>query len=75
MLEAQQGDRISGKISRVQVASVAVAAMGTEASIGERIVAEASLHCGLAGFVIAAHVSMQKCHPGPHMLYVHAGSA
>ena len=26
MLEAQQGDRISGKISRKQVASVAVAA-------------------------------------------------
>ena len=35
VLEAQQGDRISGKISRAQVASVAVAAMGTEASIGE----------------------------------------
>ena len=34
MLEAQQGDRISGKISRAQVASVAVAALGTEASIG-----------------------------------------
>ena len=35
MLEAQQGDRISGKISRKQVASVAVAALGTDASIGE----------------------------------------
>ena len=35
MLEAQQGDRISGKISRAQVASMAVAALGTEASIGE----------------------------------------
>lgn len=35
MLEAQQGDRISGKISRKEVASVAVAALGTEASIGE----------------------------------------
>ena len=34
MLEAQQGDRISGKISRAQVASMAVAALGTEASIG-----------------------------------------
>ena len=34
LLEAQQGDRISGKISRAQVASVAVAALGTEASIG-----------------------------------------
>lgn len=35
VLEAQQGDRISGKISRAQVASVAVAAVGIEASIGE----------------------------------------
>ena len=34
ILEAQQGDRISGKISRAQVASVAVTALGTEASIG-----------------------------------------
>lgn len=39
------------------------------------IVAEASLHCGLTGIVAAAHVSMQKRHPGQHMLYVHAGSA
>lgn len=36
VLEAQQGDRISGKVSRAQVASVAVAALGTEASIGAR---------------------------------------
>lgn len=35
MLEAQQGDRISGKISRKEVASVAVAALGTEASVGK----------------------------------------
>ena len=37
MLEAQQGDRISGKISRKEVASVAVAALGTEASVGKRL--------------------------------------
>ena len=35
MLEAQQGDRISGKISRKEVASVAVSALSTEASIGK----------------------------------------
>ncbi|CAK0786611.1 hypothetical protein CVIRNUC_009825 [Coccomyxa viridis] len=37
VLEAQQGDRISGKISRAQVASVAVAALDTEASIGKTV--------------------------------------
>ena len=35
VLEAQQGDRISGKISRKEVASVAVSALSTEASIGK----------------------------------------
>ena len=34
LLEASQGDRISGKISRAEVASVAVAALGTAASVG-----------------------------------------
>ena len=37
VLEVQQGDRISGKISRAQVASVAVSALGTEASIGKSL--------------------------------------
>ena len=35
VLEASQGDRISGKISRKEVASVAVAALSTAASVGE----------------------------------------
>lgn len=35
VLEASQGDRISGKISRKEVAAVAVAALGTAASVGE----------------------------------------
>ena len=43
MLEAQQGDRISGKISRAQVASVAVAALGTGASIGRCLNASGQL--------------------------------
>jgi len=34
LLEASQGDRISGKISRIEVASVAVTALGCSASIG-----------------------------------------
>ncbi len=46
VLEAQQGDRISGKISRAQVASVAVAAIGTEASIGGHHCCGASLPSG-----------------------------
>ncbi|CAL5221994.1 g4282 [Coccomyxa viridis] len=37
VLEAQQGDRISGKISRKEVASVAVSALSTEASIGKTV--------------------------------------
>jgi len=35
LLEASQGDRISGKISRKEVAAVTVAALGTAASVGE----------------------------------------
>lgn len=35
LLEASQGDRISGKISRKEVAAVAVTALGTGASVGE----------------------------------------
>ena len=50
MLEAQQGDRISGKISRKQVASVAVAALGTDASIGEGHVI--CLASGLVGMIV-----------------------
>ena len=34
-LEASQGDRLVGKISRAEVASVAVAALDTPASVGE----------------------------------------
>ena len=34
-LEASQGDRLVGKISRAEVASIAVAALGTPASVGE----------------------------------------
>jgi hypothetical protein len=35
VLEASQGDRISGKISRKEVARVAAAALGTAASVGQ----------------------------------------
>lgn len=35
LLEASQGDRISGKTSRKEVAAIAVAALGTGASVGE----------------------------------------
>ena len=34
LLEAAQGDRISGKISRAEVADVIVAALGTPAATG-----------------------------------------
>lgn len=37
LLEASQGDRISGKISRKEVAAVAVTALGTAASVGEAL--------------------------------------
>ncbi|EIE22978.1 CIA30-domain-containing protein [Coccomyxa subellipsoidea C-169] len=37
VLEASQGDRISGKISRKEVARVAVAALGTAASVGKTV--------------------------------------
>ncbi|CAL8465559.1 g5095 [Coccomyxa elongata] len=37
LLEASQGDRISGKISRKEVAAVAVAALGTGASVGKTV--------------------------------------
>ncbi len=39
-LEASQGDRLVGKISRAEVASVAVAALDTPASVGEGLVPE-----------------------------------
>ena len=42
LLEASQGDCISGKISRAEVASVAVAALGTAASVGAQLAAVAS---------------------------------
>ena len=34
LLEASQGDRVSGKVSRAEVASVIVAALGTPAATG-----------------------------------------
>ncbi len=45
MLEAFQGDRISGKISRKEVARIAVAALGTAASVGECSLREMKRAC------------------------------
>jgi len=36
LLEASQGDRVSGKISRAEVADVIVAALGTPAATGRK---------------------------------------
>jgi hypothetical protein len=44
LLEAAQGDRISGKISRAEVASVAVAALATPASVGALLLLLPALH-------------------------------
>lgn len=44
LLEASQGDRISGKISRKEVARVAAAALGTAASVGESSLHGKSMH-------------------------------
>ena len=45
VLEASQGDRISGKISRKEVARIAVAALGTAASVGEYSLREMKRAC------------------------------
>ena len=62
LLEASQGDRISGKISRAEVASVAVAALGTAASVGAGpypLSCFASHSCCHDGMII--QVPLAKC--------------
>jgi hypothetical protein len=53
VLEASQGDRISGKISRKEVAAVAAAALGTAASVSESPVSSKVPRHGRAAYLAA----------------------